>query len=161
MKNTIKTAGYIFIFAILAACAMQPIEKKEITRVIEVPNQTQSELFSKSRQWFSETFVSGESVVDYEDKEVGTIIGNGRSSIGRDSMGLIEFRIQYKLRVDTKDGKVRVAADIEKHTNTDSTSTYQVNHTNPRRVAMTEAHINALLVSLEQYLTNQSQASDW
>ena len=87
------------ITLVLTGCATTEYKAVEIESIVNVPNQDQKSLFKKTRQWFSQYFVSGESVIDYEDQESGTIIGNGIASNGTDSFGLISYGFKYNIRI--------------------------------------------------------------
>ena len=100
------------IALILTGCATTEYKAVEIESIVNVPNQDQKSLFKKTRQWFSQYFVSGESVIDYEDQESGTIIGNGIASNGADSFGIISYGFKYNIRIDTKDNKFRALTKI-------------------------------------------------
>lgn len=133
----------------------------ELTNFIEVQDMDQKVLFNKTRQWFSEYFVSGESVIDYEDKEAGTIIGNGIADVGSEAFGIIQHGIHFTLRVDTKDGKLRVLTKIIKHTNSDSTNgTYDAVYVAEDRIVKAKVEIDLLVKSLENHIQKQTN-SDW
>jgi hypothetical protein len=145
----------------IGCVSTQPYTPVELTNVINVEGSNQKILFDKSRQWFSEYFVSGESVIDYEDKQTGTIIGNGISSIGSDTFGIIEYTIHYTIRVDTKDGKLRIKSTVIKHTNTDSTNgTYDTNYVPDDRKLKAQNKIDSIINNLESYINN-SNDSNW
>lgn len=148
---------------ILAGCASTtPYKPNDIEVIVPVDNMTQDELYRKARQWFSQTFVSGKSVVDYEDATAGTIIGNGvTTSAGTISLGLIKTGFKYNLRVDTKDGRFRVLTTITEFTNTDSTNgTYKV-QASEARAKEAESYINALVEDLRKYVLQQQKATNW
>lgn len=101
----------IVVALVMTGCAgMERAEDadKPIEFVLEVPGKTQEQLFSASKSWIAETFVSGKSVIDDADKDSGRIIAKGRvkhpceaaSACGSDSIG-------FTLRIDIKDGKIR------------------------------------------------------
>jgi len=160
-KGTLIIATTLLL--LLAGCAMQEYKPVEISSVVNVPDQEQKELFKKTRQWFSEYFVSGESVVDYEDIESGTIIGNGIATIGTDTFGLITYKIKYKIRIDTKDNKFRATTTIIEHTNTDSQKTYSTAYITKERIADAEKHVNSIIKSIEKYVADKKidSKSDW
>lgn len=76
-KSILKTALFVGVLSVVAGCQTTQYKPVEVTDVVNIPNQSQEEIYNKTRQWFSQYFVSGESVVDYEDPKTGTIIGNG------------------------------------------------------------------------------------
>src|ERR1700742_4390947 len=95
----LKTSVFVATLALMAGCATQPYVPVETTEVIDLPGQKQRDIYNKSRQWFSQYFVSGKSVVDYESPEAGTIIGNGIATIGSDPFGIIKYNIHYNIRL--------------------------------------------------------------
>jgi len=135
----------------------------ETTEVVEVQNQNQKEIYAKARQWFSQYFVSGKSVVDYEDPETGTIIGNGIAQIGTDPFGLIKYNIEYNIRIDTKDGKFRVVTKIIKHTNTDTNGTYDVNYLSKDRESLAVQHVSKIVSDINKYVIDPKidNKSNW
>lgn len=155
MKKSALTIAALAVSLSLAGCATTEYKAVEVTSVVNVPNQDQKALFKKTRQWFSQYFVSGESVVDYEDPESGTIIGNGIANIGSDPFGIIQYKIKYNVRIDTKDNKFRALTKIIEHTNTDSKSTYTVSYVSKERIADAEKQVNEIVKDIETYVTNK------
>lgn len=107
MKNLIVAIGLLMLSGCAAldkaADADQPIEF-----VIDAPGKTKTQLFSTSKSWIAETFVSGKDVVDDADKESGRIIAKGRIKHPCvESFGCGSLFIGFTLRIDTKDEKLR------------------------------------------------------
>lgn len=164
MKFMIVKLVMLSIVITLTGCkATPPYAPVEITKVVNTPSQDKKELFKKTRQWFSHYFVSGESVIDYEDQESGTIIGNGIANIGTDPFGLIAYKIKYNIRIDTKDGKFRALTKVLGHMNTDSNSTYDVRYVPADRIALAEGHVNKIVQDIESYINNKklNDNSSW
>jgi len=158
IRNIIFTSIVLFLFG----CATQQFKPVELTEVVEVGNKDQETIYNRTRQWFSQYFVSGKSVIDYEDKKEGTIIGNGIASIGSDPFGLIQYKIEYNVRIDTKDGKFRALTKIIKHTNTDSKSTYAVYAVSEERAADASKHVSKIVADIKAYVMGNSGANpDW
>lgn len=134
----------------------QPIE---LTQVVDIPNKSKEEIYNKARQWFSQYFVSGKSVVDYEDKKEGVIIGNGVADNGS-MMGVIKYKFYYNIRIDTKDGKFRALTTITKHTNTDSNSTYDTAVVDQERVDASKQKINDLIAQIKAYILKENIQED-
>lgn len=140
----------------------RPALPMEFTEVVEIPGQSQEQIYNKTRQWFSQYFVSGESVVDYEDKSTGTIIGNGSAKNGTDTFGLISYGFKYNIRIDTKDNKFRAMTTITNHTNTDTTNgTYDVSYIDSERYLSTETKVKDIVNNIESYLKEQQSSSNW
>lgn len=160
------TISYVLIFSVVLlfmGCVTQPYKPIETTNIVEIPNQDQQTIYNKTRQWFSQYFVSGKSVVDYENPEAGTIIGNGVANVGSDPFGLIQYEIKYNIRIDTKDGKFRALTKIIEHTNTDSKSTYTVSNVSKAREAAAVEHVSKIVSDIENYVTDKKidTKSDW
>lgn len=155
--KVVKSAIVFGLILVVLGCVIQ-YEPIETTEVINIPDQSKESIYNKTRQWFSEVFVSGESVIDYENPEIGTIIGNGRGTIG--SVFLITHEIEYKIRIDIKDGKLRVSAKILRHINHTEDSTYTVTYKiTKNRDQKAINYIKKTVENMELYITKQRQ--DW
>lgn len=161
MKNSIlKTAFLACVLTVVAGCQTTQYKPVEVTDVVNVPNQSQEEIYNKTRQWFSQYFVSGESVVDYEDPKTGTIIGNGIADNGTDMMGIIRYSFKYNIRIDTKEGKLRAITKIVEHTNTDNKSTYTTSYVTDERSATAEQKVKEIVSNIESYVTSERHDSN-
>lgn len=85
-------------------------------KVYEINGLKQDKIYDGARQWFATSFRSANAVIQYEDKAVGSIIGKGnmpyRCSGFADCMIVTAGdRVDFTVRVDTKDGKMRVSYD--------------------------------------------------
>lgn len=103
----------VLVFAISGCAGMEVAKNADqpIEIVQDAPGKTKDELFSASKSWLAETFVSGKAVIDDADKESGRIIAKGRiprpCNQGLDCMANNGHMIGFTLRIDTKDGKIR------------------------------------------------------
>lgn len=85
------------------------------TRVITVEGKTASELYSIADNYFTYNYVDANSVVQTQDKEAGTIIGKGLYDElykYTDGFGFIYCSAIHILRIDCKDGRIRVILTI-------------------------------------------------
>lgn len=106
-----KKIFFVLAVLLLAGCAgmeRSPDAGKPIEFVLEAPGKTKDQIFSATKSWIAETFVSGKSVMDDADKESGRIIAKGRVKhpCGEKSYACGET-IDFTLRIDIKDGKIR------------------------------------------------------
>jgi hypothetical protein len=113
MKNFLLMAAALVI-AVLAGCADMKIAEnanQPIEIVLEAPGKTQGQLYSSAKSWMAETRTAGMSVDD-ADKDSGRIIVSGKAAFPCD--GFMDCRlkndtyIKFSLRIDTKDGKIRM-----------------------------------------------------
>lgn len=105
----------------LVGCATAPVQTAptKFEKVYEVSGLNQAKIYDGARQWFAVAFRSANAVIQYEDKNVGTIIGKGSMSYPcsgvMDCMAFQNSRVEFTTRIDTKDGKIRVAYEDLRH----------------------------------------------
>lgn len=84
-------------------------------QVIEAPGKTAEQLYINLNHWYTSTFVSGESVIELNDKESGIIIAKGFvRDIALHAAGMNKYNVSLTpvIRTDIKDEKVRVIYTI-------------------------------------------------
>lgn len=84
-------------------------------QVIEAPEKTKDQLYVLLNYWFSATFNDANSVIQLNDKELGTIIAQGfTSSIAQHVGGMNAYNVNLKpvIKCDIKDNKVRVTYTV-------------------------------------------------
>jgi len=109
----------LITFGLMFGCVgTKPIpesEKGPIEYVIEVQGFEKNYIYDTIRMWIAENFKSAKAVIEYTNKENGTIIGNG--SMEYLCQGMECFAIAYNgltssafftMRVDIKDNKIRL-----------------------------------------------------
>ena len=96
---------------VFSGCAHRPLPKETTTmqKVYEFPGLKKDDLFEKTKMWVAQTFVSAKSVIEYENKEAGIIIGNGNQDF--DSSVYRDNNINYNIKIEVKDAKIRVSYD--------------------------------------------------
>ena len=156
-KTLLITLASISISGCFSLVTFEPFE---LVSVVDVHGLEKTVTYNSSRQWFSENFVTGESVVNYENANLGTIIGNGVSDVGTDPLGLISYGIHYSLRVDAKEGKLKVTTKINKFTNTDVNGTYEVVRLSQDRIDDAKDSVNMMVGSLRLYV-QESDKMNW
>lgn len=160
LHSLIQLSAIPVLIALSGCVTTAPYQPTEVKSVVDVPGQSQKEIYDKTRQWFSQYFVSGESVVDYEDPETGTIIGNGIAGIGSDVFGIIQQKIKFNIRIDTRDGQFRALTNIHEHTNSDTSQTYRVNVVPQSRAEKAENHVNQIVEDIKAYVLDSRHATD-
>jgi hypothetical protein len=102
MKNLL----FLFLFSVLiTSCVPQAITVKDFEKIIDM-NNSKDELYIKTNEWFVETFNSAESVIEFQDKEAGKIIG--KYVLNDITQGLYIYNIKQTISIDIKEGKVRI-----------------------------------------------------
>lgn len=80
-------------------------EMRAYERIIEIPGQTKDQIYIKANSWFVETFNSAESVIEFQDKEAGKIMGKYVFSYAE---GVYTYSVKQTVNISIKDDKVRV-----------------------------------------------------
>lgn len=105
---------FCMIFLFLAGCAgSQPVadEDRTFERVVEAPGYSKEQIFNGTKIWIAENFKSAKAVLEYENKDEGTLIGNGIISYPCSGLGCIDkehWKVPFTMRVDIKDQKFRL-----------------------------------------------------
>ncbi len=84
-------------------------------QVIEAPGVTADKLYVLLNYWFTATFNDGNSVLQLNDKDLGTIIAQGyMPDIAEHTGGSNAYRISIRpiIKCDIKDGRVRVTYTV-------------------------------------------------
>ena len=173
----------IFSTAIFAQdfSRLQKNEKTNLVtfqKVIEVPNQTKSQIFSNCMAWIATYYVSGKYVTQLSDAEGGKIIIKPVAIFTFNQSAKAEC--DYTLTISTKDGKARAVID-QLHSDHTPDTNYpgwgyaeewlegkangykQPSGSLKRLSAMANAladHIDGIFASLEKYLLQQTE-EDW
>ena len=90
------------------------------TRVIEVPDVSKNDLYTRALSYFTYNYNSGDAVVQVKEKEQGVIVGKGVYGKVHVGMSLEKTIVDtyHILRVDTKDGRVRAMVTLTEYRNT-------------------------------------------
>lgn len=86
-------------------------EQRKTETVYEAPGHTSDQIFSAARMWMAENFKSSKAVIEYENRNEGTLIGNGSISYpceGYECLLKADWKVPFTMRLETKDGKFRV-----------------------------------------------------
>lgn len=109
-----KAALALGVALIMSGCAgMAPAADvgQPVEFVLDAPGKTKDQIFSASKSWIAETFVSGKAVIDDADKDSGRIIAKGIIDKPCSSLQCVMemgWQIGFTMRIDSKDGKVRI-----------------------------------------------------
>jgi len=71
---------FLILLIILVGCAgMQqaPASELEFQRIVEMPGFSKDKIYNATKIWIAENFGSAKAVIEHDDKEGGTLIGNG------------------------------------------------------------------------------------
>lgn len=80
-------------------------EQRKYQKIFKISNTRKNELYRRANQWFVDNFTSAESVIEYQDKESGDIMGKYVFST---TVGIYHHDIRQTISVNLKDGKARL-----------------------------------------------------
>jgi hypothetical protein len=126
------------------------------SEIIELPNITQDELYIKANSWFVDNFNDAESVIQFQDKEAGKLMGKYVTSA---KMSIYNYRIKSTIQIDLKENKVRVTFKDPyfKAVSDDTGNVYNESYkplVSKDGVAMAQNNWKNLNTSLKEYLNS-------
>lgn len=118
MKHTI----YIAVLVLITSCApLKTISKTEFKKeeIIDVPNTSKNDLYVKANEWMVSNFGNADSVIEFSDKEEGTILGKYllQGQVVSTGYGTSDTRIFAKIDIRVKDNSTKIM--IEPYTDVD------------------------------------------
>ena len=97
------------VFGLMISSCGVPSELAEadmsISEIIEVPDISQDDIYIRANAWFVETFINAESVIQFQDKDEGAIMGK-YVHISGTSLG--KATITQTVIVNVDDGKAKL-----------------------------------------------------
>lgn len=97
-----KIIVFLACLATLGCAKQVPFPKT--VQFVDVPGKSQQELHEAAKRWVATNFVSAKRVIEYDNVEEGTLIGNSR--IRRVCK---KWDVAFTMRLDSKDDKYRVS----------------------------------------------------
>lgn len=93
---------------VLSLCSCLTMQKEDVGAFQAVADTggTKDELYSRSRSWFVESFVSSDAVIEQDDKDGYIIKGKYTDCVQRNVFCTVE--IESVITVEIKDGKARL-----------------------------------------------------
>jgi len=75
--------------------------------VVDFPGLQKQQIFDGTLKWIAKNFRSAKAVIEYQDKESGSIIGNGIVPFNAEG-AWVGGNLSFTMKVDTKDEKARI-----------------------------------------------------
>lgn len=103
MTNLIKISFIIFSIFFIQGCAIIKVDRQPIEKIVKIEGKSKNELFVLANNWMIHTFNNAESVIQFSDKESGTITGKYLMGIvsaaneygpGQKAMAIINIQIK-------------------------------------------------------------------
>ena len=98
----------LFVSCVTYDRPIAPEEIRTFEKIIEIPNTTKDELYIKANEWFVNTFNSAESVIQFQDKEAGKIMGKYKFRIVVGHPVSLNAGMKSTISVDVKDNRAKI-----------------------------------------------------
>lgn len=146
-----------FISAPTAAAPKTPAEPVEI-QIVQEATLSKSDIFDNTRLWMAESYKSSEAVIDLQDKELGTIIGNGSADL-KIGWG-VYTPMTFKIRIDVKENKYRIT--FNKINIVFDSGAKPIESANRKSLEpKAKKAFEEMAASLDSYLTKAKKGDDW
>ena len=157
MKKYLKSGSFISILMLLLIGCGQPVvpsSQLTYTEIIE-HKELASNSFEISKMWLANTFNDSKSVIEYSNKENGTIIGKGiLKNVSYNSMigTSLPMDTRFTLKIEVKDNKTRLTfQDMVQYPNQYVAPVYSPNRYAPQYVPPVEPFNMWNMESLESF----------
>jgi hypothetical protein len=157
MKKKLSILLLLIASITLQSCAIVEVQTADITKekVIEIENLKQNELYVKANNWMVSAFNNAESVIQFTDKESGTITGKYLlgTVVNANEYGPAN-RAYAIINIQVKDGatKITIKPQPFKYAKGNPYTLYTKEDA--------ENDINNLLVSFENTMLSET-SNDW
>lgn len=114
MKNLIITVSIFILVLLFVGCATTPrvITYTPPEIISQIPGLNKNQIYDQSKVFIAENFRSARAVIDLDNKEQGTLIGNGNIGYPCGNSftcgALRNWRVHFRMRIDVKDEKIRI-----------------------------------------------------
>lgn len=106
MSKMIAFFGCVILMVSCSTMKKLPVDQKPYDVVVDVPGKSANELYVLSNEWFVKTFNNAESVIQFQDKDAGKILGK---YIGECSTTLYKYKFKSTITVEVKESKARIS----------------------------------------------------
>ncbi|MDR2584809.1 MAG: DUF4468 domain-containing protein [Prevotellaceae bacterium] len=103
-----KKLFFLIATCMMMGCAVAPTASLKAEKVIEMPGVSKDDLFIRANEWATKQFRFPESVIEYSDKDAGTIMGKYTTDY---SMKGHATRTLQTMIIEIKDEKVRITIE--------------------------------------------------
>jgi hypothetical protein len=108
MNRIMIAVPVVLLFCFTGPMVAQDIPQKLPTHefIVQFPGLRKDKIFERVVRWLENNLRSPKPVIDKEDEESGTIVGNGMTEMraGGDS---VDVRLTFTIATDVRDGKAR------------------------------------------------------
>jgi hypothetical protein len=99
-----------FVVSCAGSLTKLPLSERTIHASKELPGQTQQQLLDATKSWIEKYFTAYEEPISFEDRQEGTISGNGLIAYPCSWLECLtkgDLKVTFTMRVDAQDGLIR------------------------------------------------------
>jgi len=158
-KLKLKILSVIALLVFGCAGSMSTLSNDiEIQRVIELDGHKKDDLYINSMEWLSRTFKESKSVVDYQDKDAGKIIGNG--AVSHIYALIVNGYVLFSVKLEVKDGRSRITLSNFKAKIVGSSGPPVTRQIMESEFSAAKPKLIALIDDYEEYINSSSNKND-
>lgn len=108
MKAKVVILFFVLSMSGFANAAKEPLADIESVHVVD--GIEKQKIYTASKMWIADQFKSAQDVIQFDDKESGTIIAKGIAEFpctGMWCLAMKDYWLRFTIRIDTKDGKFK------------------------------------------------------
>ena len=172
MKRTMeKIMVMIAVLALLVISSCASVgapateEESRAQQVFDFEEKDKGHLYDLSNRWFVESFGDATAVIEYSNKESGTIMGKytyNTSMVGPLAMSVYDW-MEVTIQLELRDERARMTILNPRIRNNPTSASGSINWSTPTRSQLDQAdyqqHTQRMFISYEAYI-NQTQG-DW
>ena len=107
-----KIVTPILIALVFLGCASAPVsqEQSNVSKTVDVKGFDKADIYKLSKMWIAQNFRSAKKVIEFDDAEAGTIIGNGITTLKCSGMQCLagSNTLNFTMQLDAKKDKFRL-----------------------------------------------------
>ena len=112
MKRATLLVAILSLTLVFSSCiSFEQTDQELLNRpfgyIIEIEEKSQEELFTIGKLWIANTYNSAESVITFEDSQIGTVKGFAIGSVTIPG-DLYRREFNYNISIETKEGRIRI-----------------------------------------------------
>ena len=145
------------IFLFISCASYTPVEMSPLTQQFQIDKE-KDELYISANNWMVENFNNAKSVIQFSDKESGTVTGKYllKETYTYSGYTASEVGIYAIIKLQVKDGAAKITVTSD---NFQSVTSTLVDEQYRYGKEDAEAQVNGLISSFEQYILNDTSGN--
>jgi hypothetical protein len=116
MRNPFKFTMLLFLIALVGCAGMKEASKSDLRfqKLVEAPGFTRDQLLDRARSWIAENLKWSTATIEHKDNGSATLVSTGVIKYPCQGLGCLaktDWKVHFTMRVDAKDGRLRLTFD--------------------------------------------------